>query len=130
MDLRTGNLLDSLGAVPTALLLELLSGPATEAELVSRLEDASQPTANRHLHELRRAGVVAQEAGKRRAPGRLWTLVHPSETEAVLNTILDLAEAIDALSAERRREARKQLATARAARLGIREAGPRRAAGS
>jgi DNA-binding transcriptional ArsR family regulator len=128
VDLRTANLLDSLGAVPAALLLELLAGPATEAELVARLDAASQPTTNRHLHELRRAGVVAQEGGKRRAPGRLWTLVHPSETEAVLKAILDLAEAIDAWSAERRRAARKQLATARAARLGIREAHPRRAA--
>lgn len=119
MDLRTANLLETLGPVPGALLLELLSGPATETELIARLDDPSQPTANRHLHDLRRAGVVAQEAGKPRAPGRLWTLVHPVETEAVLNAVLNLAEAIDARSAQRRAEARMKLKRARASRLGI-----------
>lgn len=119
MDVRTANLLETLGPVPVALLLELLSGPVTEAELIARLDDRSQPTANRHLHDLRRAGVVAQEAGKPRAPGRLWTVVHPAETEAVLNAVLDLASAIDARSAQRRAEARRKLKRARASRLGI-----------
>jgi hypothetical protein len=119
VDLRTANLLDTLGAAPFALLLELLAGPATEAELIARLDDRSQPTANRHLHDLRRAGVVAHESGKPRAPGRLWTVVHPSETEAVLNAVLDLGSAIDARAAARRAEARTKLKRARAARLGI-----------
>lgn len=113
------NLLDTLGPVPAALLFELLSGPATEAELLARLDGASQATANRHLHDLRQAGIVAQEVGKPRAPGRLWSLVHPPETEALLNAILDLADAIDARNAQRRAKARKQLEKARATRIGL-----------
>jgi DNA-binding transcriptional ArsR family regulator len=119
VDLRTLNLLDALGPAPAALLFELLSGPATEAELLARLDDGSQATANRHLHDLRRAGIVAQEVGKPRAPGRLWSLVHPPETEALLSATLDLADAIDARNAQRRAAARKQLRKARAARVGL-----------
>jgi len=83
----------------------------------------SQPTINRRLHRLERAGLLVREAGSPHAPGRLWTLAHPDETAAVLEKLLELSGAIDAVDRARREEAQKALLRARAARLGIHEAG-------
>lgn len=105
------------------LLLALLTKASTEAELLERLPNISQATVNRRLDRLRDAGVVSQEPGRRRAPGRPWTVQHPSETEAVLDALLTLAEAIDARERMERTQARRRLKRARAARLGICEAG-------
>jgi hypothetical protein len=93
---RTAPLLHSLDAIGVALLLELLAGPATEAELIAANTGADQSTTNRRLHSLKRARLVTQEAGKDRAPGRRWTVVHPAETEALLDALLTLSEEIDA----------------------------------
>ncbi len=122
MDLRTTQLLETLGRVPAPLLLALMEGPATEAVLQSSIDDISQSTLNRYLHELERAGVVAQEPGKPHAPGRNWVVIHVSETEALLGAILELAGAIDARSAEERDEALLRLKRARARRLGLHQA--------
>lgn len=120
MDDRTAHLLDALDPVGASLLLELLAKEATEHGLIGALEAASQPTTNRRLERLRRARLIAQEPGKRRAPGRLWTVVHPEETEALLNALLELSEAIDARDRQRRREARRRLKRIRAERLSLR----------
>jgi predicted transcriptional regulator len=119
MDDRTARLLEALDPVSVSLLLELLGKPATEHELLESAE-ASQSTANRRLDRLRRARLIAQEPGKRRAPGRLWTVMHPEETEALLTAIFALADAIEALDQSRREEAKRKLKRARAERLGIR----------
>jgi predicted transcriptional regulator len=119
MDDRTARLLEALDPVSVSLLLELLGKPATEHELLESAE-ASQSTANRRLDRLRRARLIAQEPGKRRAPGRLWTVVHPEETEVLLTALFALADAIEALDQSRREEAKRQLKRARAERLGIR----------
>lgn len=123
MDLRTTQIVDALDPTGVEILLELVSSPATEAELLNRLGVVSQPNANRKLDRLERLGLVTREAGKPHAPGRLWTLVHPAETEALLGTLFDLGEAIDAADQAKRKAARTKLRLARAARLGIREAG-------
>lgn len=123
MDARTANLLDALDPVAVAILVELIAGPATEAELLRALDESSQPTANRKLDRLRRAGMLAQEAGKPHAPSRLWTVVHSAETEALLSALFDLSDSIDTRAKSRREAARRKLKRVRAARLGIREAG-------
>lgn len=120
MDDRTAKLLDALDSTAVALLVELVAGPATEDELIASLDEASQPTANRKLHRLKQARILAQEAGKPHAPGRLWTVVHPAETEALLSALLALSEAIDVLDKKRRDQARRKLKQARAKRLGVR----------
>lgn len=120
MDDRTAELLEALDPVGAGFLAELLQGPAMEHELVDAVEAASQPTANRRLERLRRARLVTQEAGKPRAPGRLWAVVHPEETDALLTALLALAAAIDARDQARRKEATRKLKRARAKRLGIR----------
>lgn len=119
MDDRTARLLEALDPLGVSLLLELLGKPATENELVSAVEAASQPTANRRLERLQRARLIARERGKRRAPGRLWTIVHPEETEVLLTAFFSLSDAIDARDRVRRDQARQKLRRARAARLGI-----------
>jgi len=119
MDDRTARLLEALDPVGVSLLLELLGKPAAEHELLEAAE-ASQSTANRRLDRLRRARLIAQEAGKRRAPGRLWAVVHPEEIEALLTALFALADAIEALDQSRREEAKRKLKRARAERLGIR----------
>jgi DNA-binding transcriptional ArsR family regulator len=123
VDARTATLLEALDPVAVAILVELVAGPATEAELVRALDEGSQPTAHRKLNRLRRAGMLAQEAGKPHAPNRLWTVLHPAETEALLEALFELSEAIDRRAKSRRDAARRKLKRARAARLGIREAG-------
>lgn len=120
-------MLAALDPVGVSMLVELLVQPATEAELLDKAEDASQPTANRRLDRLLKARIVAQEHGERHAPGRLWTVVHPFETEALLTALFALSDAIDSQDKKRRDQARRKLKQARAARLGIREAGGRKA---
>jgi len=120
MDDRTASLLDALDPVGVALLAELLAGPAAERDLIDAVEGASQPTANRRLERLRRARLLAQEPGRRRAPGRLWTVVHPEETDSLLRALFALSDTIDAHDRARRKEAVRKLERARAGRLGIR----------
>lgn len=123
MDDRTAQLLDALDPVAVAILLELIAAPATEAEILSALEGVSQPSANRRLERLRRARIIARETGKRRAPGRLWTLVHTEETGALLQSLLTLSEAIETDDTARRAAAKRKLARARAERVNIPEEG-------
>jgi DNA-binding transcriptional ArsR family regulator len=84
-------------AISAALLVELLGSAARESELVAALDGADQSTVNRHLHSLRKAGLVVQEAGKGRAPGRTWSIAHPAETEQFLDALISLSEAVAAI---------------------------------
>lgn len=120
MDDRTARLLGALDSVGVSLLLELLNGPRTEVHLLAAADEPGQPTGNRRLHRLREAGLVTQEAGNARAPGRLWSLAHPDETEALLTALFAVSEAIDARDRARREAAARKLKRARAKRLGIR----------
>jgi hypothetical protein len=120
MDDRTARMLGALDPVGVSLLLELLPGPRTEVELLAAADEPGQSTGNRRLHRLRQAGLVAQEAGDARAPGRLWSVAHPAETETLLCAVLALSEAIDAKDRTRRAQAARKLRRARAKRLGIR----------
>ena len=123
MDNRTANLLDALDPVAIEILVELLREPLTEAELMDAVAASSQPTANRRIQRLRKAGVVDNEPGKPHAPNRLWTVLHPTETDALVSALFGLSDAIDARAKSSRKEAQRKLKLARAARLGIQEAG-------
>lgn len=101
--------------------MELLATTATEHELITSMDTASQPTANRRLARLAETRLIQREPGKRRAPGRLWTVVHPVETDALIEALLTLSETIEARDRARRTEARRKLRLARADRLGIRD---------
>lgn len=120
MDDRTARLLGALDSVGVSLLLELLNAPQTEVALLAAADEPGQPTGNRRLHRLREAGMVTQEAGNSRAPGRLWSVAHPAETEALLAALFAVSEAIDASDRARREVAARKLRRARAKRLGIR----------
>lgn len=120
MDDRTTRLLEALDPVGFSLLLELLGQASTENNLIERVPGASQSTTNRRLERLRRARLIEQEPGKRRAPGRLWTVVHPDETEALLTALFALADAIDARDRIRREQTKRKLKRTRSQRLGIR----------
>lgn len=115
-------MLDALDPVAVEILVELLGEPLTEAELTKAISAPSQPTAHRRLHRLARAGVIANEPGNPHAPNRLWTVLHPEETDALVTALLGLSAAIDARASMRRREAQRQLKLARATRLGMRKA--------
>jgi DNA-binding transcriptional ArsR family regulator len=124
VETRTAHLLDALDPVAVRILVELLREPLTEAELLDAISASSQPTAHRRINRLRRAGVVAKEPGKPHAPNRLWTVLHPEETDALVTAVFGLSDAIDARAKTRREEAQRKLKLARAARLGIRTADP------
>lgn len=120
MDDRTARILNALDPVSLTFLLRLLERPLTEADLVASCDDATQPTTNRRLHRLRDAGLVKQESGKRRAPGRQWTALHVDETHALLTSLFGLSDAVEARGRAQRAAAKRKLKRARAARLGIR----------
>lgn len=119
MDDRTARVLNALDPVSVTFLLQLLEQTATEVELVTLYEAASQPTGNRRLHRLKQAGLVAQDPGRHQAPGRSWTVAHPDETNALLMALFGLSDAIDARDRALREAVRQKLKRARAARLGI-----------
>ena len=125
MDDRTARLLESLDPVGASLLLELLSGPQREVDLLAVEKALGQPTGNRRLHRLKDAGLIHQEPGKPHAPGRSWSVLHPAETEALVSALVTLAEAIDTRERREREATKRKLKRARAERLGIREAGAR-----
>ena len=125
MDARTTSVLDALAHPGGALLLVLCEGPATEAALLSAVPSATQATANRRLAELERAGIIARDAGKAKAPGRAWRVCEPSPTESLLRAALELSDVLAAADERRRQQAMRQLRKARATRLGIRKAGGR-----
>lgn len=121
MDATTESLLDALDSVAVEILVELLREPLTEAELTDAVSASSQPTAHRRIQNLRKAGVIANEPGKAHAPNRLWTVLHPSETDALVTGLFGLSDAVDARTKTRRKEAQRKLKLARASRIGIRE---------
>jgi predicted transcriptional regulator len=123
MDDRTAQLLEALTAANGRLLFELLrEGGRREVDVIAAADEPAQPTGNRHLHKLRAVGLIRQEEGKPHAPGRMWDVAHPAETEELFEALFALADAIEHADRERRMQARKALRLSRAQRLGIREA--------
>lgn len=86
---------------------------------------ATQPTGNRRLARMERAGLIRREGDGWRAPGRRWSLAHPAETDALIAAAADLADAVAAQERREREALRQRQRRARARRLGIREAGGR-----
>lgn len=124
MDARTALTLAALDETAAAVLLTLLEGPATEAELLATVAP-SQPTLNRHLEKLRRSGLIVREPGRLKAPGRAWSLAHPEETDALLTAGFALSDAIAAREATAREAAKRRVLLARAKRRGLRVVGRR-----
>lgn len=116
MDDRTRQLAEALDPLAVALLTEMVSHPATENDLLSAVAGATQPTANRRLHRLARAGLVHQEPGKPQTPKRLWHVKHRAELETFLAALLDLSAAVDADDRRVREESRAKLARLRSRR--------------
>lgn len=123
MDERTADLFEALRHPGAAFLLELLDADATESHLVGGVKRTTQATANRRLAALERAGVVARSAGRTKAPGRLWTLVHPGETDELLRAALALSEVTAERDRVQHEETNRALKRSRAKRRGLREAG-------
>lgn len=126
MDLRTETLLGALDPIGAELLQLLLVGPLTESEILDSLDPLDQSTCNRRLHRLRAVGLVQREPGRTHAPGRRWAIRHPSEVEALLTALLELAEVTESEDRSSREKTRKQLARGRAQRLGIHSVGKSR----
>jgi len=120
VDAQTTSLLDALAHPGAALVLALCEGEATEADLLSAVGATSQATANRRLGELERLGLVERDSGKAKAPGRVWRLVEPAPTEALLRAALDLADILATSEQRRRQAAKRRLKRAHAARVGMR----------
>jgi hypothetical protein len=94
---------------PGAVFLEQLArGPATEDELLGFAHDVDQSTGNRKLKALRGLGLVEQDPGKAKAPGRRWRATLPEQTKPVLLAAFNLSDAV----AERDRQDRAQSRTA------------------
>lgn len=113
MDRLTANLLDALRTPGAELLLELLEGPAKEADLLRALDAASQPTANRRLREFEQLLLVTRDAGPKHAPGRTWALNHGDEVAALLAAATDLSGRLASADRERRRRTRRRVGRAR-----------------
>lgn len=120
MDDRTTAIARALYPPNTDVLLSLLDAPATENDLVAAL-GLGQSTVNRRLTQLSQAGLVSRESGKAHAPNLPWHVNHAREVDAVLQRLLDLADAVEAASHAQRADARSRLAQARANRLGVRD---------
>src|ERR1700733_11054288 len=120
MDDRTTRVLEALDPVGIELLLELLADPATEASLADSI-GATQPTVNRRLTRLANAGLISQKAAKPHTPGLQWGINHPEPTDAVLQRMFALSDAIEKAGHRQRESTKRRLAQARAKRLGIHE---------
>jgi DNA-binding HxlR family transcriptional regulator len=123
VDVRTADLLDALRHPGAAFLLELLAEDATEADLLGVVKRSTQATGNRRLAALEKAGVIERSAGRVKAPGRRWAVVHPQETDELLRAALALASAAADHEAATREDANRALKRQRAERQGLREVG-------
>ena len=104
MDQPTISLLDALKHPGAVFLEQLVRGPATEDELLGFAHDVDQSTGNRKLKALRGLGLVEQDPGKAKAPGRRWRATLPDQTKPMLVAALNLSDAV----AERDRQTRAQ----------------------
>lgn len=119
MDRRTAQIANALDETAALILLELLEGPATEAELISAIGEPSQPTMNRRLERLQEVGLIEHEPGKTKAPGRRWSVAHPDESANLLADLLALSEAVENRDAARRTAAARRLRRSQASRIGM-----------
>lgn len=97
-------------------LARLLDGPATEAELMEEVTGATQPTGNRRLARLERAGLITRDGEGWRAPGRHWSLVHFDQIDALIAAAADLADAVAERERKQRAAMRRRQQRARAKR--------------
>jgi DNA-binding HxlR family transcriptional regulator len=116
VDPRTARLFGALKRPGAALLLRLLEGPATEAELIEADPAATQPTANRRLAQLEELGVIERDPGEPHAPGRSWRLTFAEEVDALVTTANDLSESLARREEALREETRRRLRRSRAHR--------------
>jgi DNA-binding HxlR family transcriptional regulator len=119
VDRQTASLIDVLRHPGATFLARLLEGPATEAELMEDVTGATQPTGNRRLARMERAGLIEREGDGWRAPGRRWAVVHPQEVDAVIAAAADLADAVAERERRQRAAMRQRQRRARARRLGV-----------
>lgn len=129
MDQRTADLLDALQHPGASFLLELLAGASTESDLLASVKRTTQATGNRRLATLEKVGLVEREPGKAKAPGRRWTVQHRDEVDALLKAALTLSGAVSDRQDAERRAAERKRKRARAAHLGIHEAGGKKQSG-
>jgi DNA-binding HxlR family transcriptional regulator len=116
VDPRTAKLLGALKPPGAALLLRLLEGSATEAELLEADPAATQATTNRRLARLEELGVIEREPGEPHAPGRRWRLTVAEEVDALLTTATSLSESLARREQALRDEGRRRLRRSRARR--------------
>lgn len=101
------------------MLLELLAGDATEAELIRVAGDPSQATAHRRLASLQGLGLI-ERAGGWRAPNRPWKLAHPRDIESLLSSAIELADTLARAEQAKRDESREKARRARENRAALR----------
>lgn len=93
LDQRTRDLFEALASPGASMLYALVvSGAATERQLVEQT-GAAQATANRRLAELERLGVLERrDAGQRHTPNRRWSLRHREGVRALLLAAVELSQ--------------------------------------
>lgn len=91
MDEETASLIDVLRHPGAALLLGLLGGDATEAELRLCAPNHSQSAVNRKLHQLAEKRLIHREPGPQHKKELLWSPVFPEDTDHLLNAATHLA---------------------------------------
>lgn len=114
MDDRTARILGALDPEGVELLLLLLAGSATGQELAEHVP-YSQPTVHRRLDTLADAGLIWRTAGTKHSPNRPWEVAHATETDALMQSLLDLADCTESVSTAARKESRDLLSRSRAA---------------
>lgn len=101
------------------LLLAILGGEATEQEMADKAP-YSRSTVHRRLDALADAGLIARADGTKHSPNRPWEIAHTTETDALIQNLLDLADFAESASAAARQDARALLDRSRAARSALR----------
>jgi DNA-binding IclR family transcriptional regulator len=114
MDDRTARILRALSPESVDLLLVLMGGSATEKQLVDALP-YSLSTVHRRLDVLADAGLLWHEPGVKHEPNRPWQVAHAAETDALMQSLLDLADRTESMSTAARKESRDLLSRSRPA---------------
>lgn len=103
MDSRTTILLRVLDSTGVAILIALLRRPLTEKALVEQMSGTTQSVVHKKLKALKEAGIIRRpvDKGKRKQP---WSVVAPLPTSDMLRAIVFLADALDAIDRQARRD--------------------------
>lgn len=113
MDDRTTRILGALDGGGVDLLLALLDQSATEQELADMVP-FSRSTVHRRLDALADAGLIGRAPGSKHSPNRPWEVAHTTETGALIQRLLDLADCTESVSTAARKESRDLLSRSRA----------------